>query len=137
MHISSRGISLLLPLMVAVAAIGVSGAQAGSKPDASAELRAMHWKHEDALYGPRQKPSQAQTAAAQLSELHWKHEDAFYRARGLASGSQRSATTDVAVGGGLGWSAALAGAGGAVALIILGSAATIVIRRRHSRFAQS
>jgi hypothetical protein len=137
MYISSRGISLLLPLMVAVAAIGVSGAQAGSKPDATAELRAMHWKHEDALYGTRQNASQAQTAAAQLRELHWKHEDALYRARGLAPGSQRSATTDIAAGGGLSWSAALGGIGGAVALIILGSAATIVIRRRHSRLAQS
>jgi hypothetical protein len=138
MHVSRRGISLLLPLVVAVAAIGSSGAQAGSKPDASGELRALHWKHEDALYGARPKASEAQTtAAAQLRALHWKHEDALYRASGLASGSQRSATTDLAVGGGLGWSEALSGAGGAVALIIVGAAATTVIRRRYSRFAQS
>ena len=137
MHISSRGISSVLPLVVAVAAIGVSEAQAGSKPDASAELRAIHLKHEDALYGARQKMSQAQTAAAQLRAAHWKHEDALYRARGLASGSQRPATTDIAVGGGFGWSEALSGAGAAAASIIVGAAATIVIRRRHSRFAQS
>jgi hypothetical protein len=137
MHTSRRGSSWLLPLAVAFAAIGVSGAQAGSKPDASAELRAIHWKHDHALYGARQKASEAQTAAAQFRALHWKHEDALYRARGPASGSERSATTDITVGDGFGWGAALGGAGGAVALIILASAATIVIRRRHSRFAQS
>jgi hypothetical protein len=137
MQVSCRGISLLLPLVVAVAAIGISGAQAGSKPDASGELRAIHWKHEEASYGARQKASEAQTAAAHLRALHRKHEDALYRASGLASGSQRSATTEIAVGGGLGWSEALGGAGGAVALIIVGAATTIVIRRRRSRFAES
>jgi hypothetical protein len=110
MHVSHRGIGRLLLVAVAVAAIGVSGAQAGSKPEPSAELMAIHWKHEDALY----------------------------RVGGSTSGSQRSATTDiVAAGDGFGRGEAWSGAGGAVALIILGSAATIVIRRRHSRFAQS
>jgi hypothetical protein len=137
MHVSRRGIGRLLLLFVAVAAIGVSAAQAGSKLEPNAELMAIHWKHEDALYGSRQKAGQTQTTAAQL-RAHWKHEDALYRAGGSTSGSQRSAATDiVAAGDGFGWEEALSGAGGAVALIILGSAATIVIRRRHSRFAQS
>jgi hypothetical protein len=138
MHVSHRGIGRLLLVAVAVAAIGVSGAQAGSKPEPSAELMAIHWKHEDAVYGSRQKTPQTQTAAAQLRAAHWKHEDALYRVGGSTSGSQRSATTDiVAAGDGFGRGEAWSGAGGAVALIILGSAATIVIRRRHSRFAQS
>lgn len=137
MHVSRRGIDRLL-LVVAVAAIGVSGAQAGSKPEANADPTAIHWKHEDALYGSSQRSTQAQTTAAQLRAAHWKHEDALYRADGATSGSQRSATTDiVAAGDGFGWGVALSGAGGAVALIILGSAAAIVIRRRQSRFAQS
>ena len=138
MHVSRRGIGRLLLLAVAVAAIGVSGAQAGSKLEPNAKLMAILWKHEDALYGSRQKTTQTQTMAAQLSAAHWKHEDALYRAGGSTSGSQRSATTDVvATGDGFGWGVALSGAGGAVALIILASAATIVVRRRHSRFAQS
>jgi hypothetical protein len=137
MHVSRRGIARPLLLAVAVAAIGVSGAQAGSKLEPHAEL-AIHWKHEDALYGSRQKTTQTQTTAAQLGAAHWKHEDALYGADGTTSGSQRSATANmVAAGDGFGWSEALSGAGGAVALIILGSAATIVIRRRHSRLAQS
>jgi hypothetical protein len=77
-------------------------------------------------------------AAAQLTAAHWKHEDALYPAGGSTSPSGRSAAADnVAVGDGFGWGeAALGGAGGAVALIILGSAATLLVRRRHSRFAQ-
>ena len=138
MHVSRRGTGRLLLLAVAVAAIGVSGAQAASKPEPNAELMASHWRHEDALYGSRQKTTQTQTTAAQLRAAHWKHEDALYRAGGSTSGSQRSATTDIVAGGDdFGWGLALSGAGGFVALIILGSAATIVIRRRHSRFAQS
>jgi hypothetical protein len=138
MHVSRRGIGRLLLLAVAAAAIGVSAAQAGSKLEPNAELTAIHWKHEDAVYGSSQKTTQTQTTSAQLRAAHWKHEDALYRAGGSTSGSQRSATTDiVAAGDGFGWGEALSGAGGAVALIILGSAVTIVIRRRHSRFAQS
>jgi hypothetical protein len=136
MQVSRRGIGRLLLLAVAVGAIGVSEAQAKLEPNAG--VVAIHWKHEDALYGSRQKTTRTQTTATQLRAAHWKHEDALYRARGTTSGSQRSATTDIVVAGDdFGWGEALSGAGGAVALIILGSAATIVIRRRHSRFAQS
>ena len=84
MHVSRRGTGRLLLVALAVAAIGVSGAQAGSKLEPNAELAAIHWKHEDALYGASQKASQAQTTAAHLSAAHWKHEDALYRARGDA-----------------------------------------------------
>jgi hypothetical protein len=137
MQISSRGISWLLPLAFAVAAIAVSGAQARPQPEVSAELREIHWKHEDALYGAGRGTSRAQ-AAAQLWARHWAHEDALYRARSSASGSKRAETPDLdAVGGGFGWSDALSGAGGAVALIVVSAAATIGIRRRHSRFARS
>ena len=138
MQISSRGIGWVIPLVVAVAVIAVSGAQAGSTPDASAQLRAMHWKHEDALYQARDETSRAQIAAAHRA-LHWEHEDRLYRAGGFASGSEQpTARTDsAAVGGGLDWSEALAGAGGTVALLIVGTAATIGIRRRHSRLARS
>ena len=137
MRLSGRGTGRLLLLAVAVAAFGVSGAQAGLKPDPNAKLLAIHWKHEDALYGSKEKANRAQTTAAQLVATHWRHEDALYRAGGSASGSERSASADIAAAGdGFGWGEALSGAGGAVTLIILGSAATIVIRRRHSRFAQ-
>jgi len=137
MHVSRRGIDRLLLLAVAVAAIGVSGAQAGSKPEANADPTAIHSKHEDAVYGSSQRTTQAQTTAAQLRAAHWKHEDALYRARDSSSGS-RSATTDlVAARDGIGWGEMLGGAGGVLALIIVGGGATIVLRRRHGGLAQS
>jgi hypothetical protein len=137
MQTSTRGIGWVIPLVVAVAVFAVSGAQAGSTPDPSAQLRAMHWKHEDALYQARDETSRAQIAAAYRA-LHWEHEERLYGAGGFASGSEQSAArTDIAVvGGGLGWIEALAGAGGMVALLTVGTAATIGIRRRHSRFAR-
>jgi hypothetical protein len=138
MRISSRHVSGLLALTVALSALVVTGAQAGSKPDAGADVRAIHWKHEDALYGARQETSRAQTAGDQLAAIHWKHEDALYRARDVASGSPRAATTAVvAAGDGFGWSETLRGAGGVVALLVAAAAATILVRRRHSRFVPS
>jgi hypothetical protein len=130
MHVSRRGIGLVLPLAVAVVALGAPGAQ--GKPEPSADPITAHWKHEDAVYGSSEARMHAQTTAAQIRAAHWRHEDALYR----AAGSPGAAPT-VAVDDGLGWSEALTGAGGAVALILLGGAATVVIRRRHGGLAQS
>ena len=136
MHISRRGIGLVLPLTVAVVALAAPGAQA--KPEPNADPTTIHWKHEDAVYGSSQHTLQAQTTAAQLRAAHWRHEDALSRAAGSTSGSPGpEPTTIVADDNGLGWREALTGAGGAVALILLGGAATVVIRRRQGGLAQS
>jgi hypothetical protein len=136
MHVSRRGIGLVLPLTVAVVALAAPGAQA--RPGQDADPIMAHWNHEDAVYGSSVARMQAQTTAAQLRTAHWRHEDALYSAAGSTSGSPGAApTTIVADDDGLGWSEALTGAGGAVALILLGGAAAVVIRRRQSGLAQS
>ena len=136
MHVSRRGIGLVLPLTVAVVALAAPGVQA--RPEPSADPITAHWKHEDSVYGSSEARMQAQTTAAQLRAAHWRHEDVLYRAAGSTSGSPGSPPTDiVADDGGLGWSEALTGAGGALALIVLGGAATVVIRQRRGGLAQS
>lgn len=134
MHVSRRGTGRLLLLAAAVAAIGVSGAQAGSKPERNAEQMAIHWKHEDALYASRQKATQTQTTAAQLRAAHWKHEDALYRAGRSTSGSQRmrsaggsrASTSDESFA----WSDAGIGAVAGVAFALLAGGALLSLRKR-------
>ena len=135
MHVSRRGIGLVLPLTVAVVALTAPGAQA--RPEPSVDPITAHWKHEDAIYGSSQQTLQTQATAAALKAAHWKHEDGLSRADGSTSGPQSATTAIVADDDGIGWSEALTGAGGAVVLMLLGGAATVVIRRRHSGLAQS
>jgi hypothetical protein len=101
----------------------------------AAALIALHFQHEDALYGGRLETSSAQTSA-QLMALHFKHEDARYQAREVASGPSRSETPALtAASDSFNWNDALIGAGSAFVLGILGAGATIAIRRSHSRLA--
>jgi hypothetical protein len=138
MTISVRGMRRLLPLVFAVAAIVAPAGQAAPKPDMRAATRmALHFQHEDWLYGPKHETSQTRTPE-QMMALHFQHEDALYRTRGLTAGPLRSAmVTQALASDSFDWNDALVGAGGAVALMLLGVAATAAIRRSHSGIAQS
>jgi hypothetical protein len=133
----NRGIRRLLPLAFAFALIAVPAPQAAPRPAASAvTLEALHWQHENAAYVAAQEASAAR-AQTRLVALHFDHEDRLHRARELASAPHRSAAAVAAARSGFDWADALTGAGGAVALIALGVAANVGIRRRHSRYAHS
>jgi hypothetical protein len=133
----TRRFRRLLPLAFAFVLIAVPAAQAAPKPAASAAtLQALHWQHEDAMYQAIEDASVARTPTW-LVALHFDHEDRLHRARELASGPRRSAAAVAAARNRFDWADALTGAGGAVALIVLGVAANVGIRRRHSRYAHS
>jgi hypothetical protein len=93
MSISTNRIRWLLPLLFAAAATAGPAVQAGPRPSggAAAEI-ALHFKHEDALYGTTHAASQPRTRV-QLMALHFQHEDALYDGGRLVSGLRTSGRT--------------------------------------------
>ena len=135
MSISTR-IIRYAPLALAVAVVAAPAAQAASGSQSSeAAFRAAHWKHEDSMF-PASVNASARSLPAWL-EAHWNHEDAQYNARTLSAGQLQSAGPAVAADEGIDRLAVLSATGGAVALLVLGTAAVTGVRRRQRGVAQT